>query len=85
MFYIKLKGHVIAFKDNAFYRLAKYALIHPHYVYISGRDEINIFDQTTCENIEIREVGVRDYRTSFYPCNDSASLFKVCQLLKKGG
>lgn len=85
MYYIKLRGQVIAFRDEGFYRLAKYAMIHPQYVYIRGRDEINIFDHRSCENTEIRKVGVRDYRTAFHPCKDSASLFKVCQLIHKGG
>lgn len=83
MHYLKLYGEVIAFKGEAMYNVARFAMLYPANVLQVGGDRFRVMalDMRATEIVKISE---REYTTQIAPCRDAASLFKVCQLLKKG-
>lgn len=85
MHFLKVCGKVIAFRNEDFYNLARYVMIYPGKVYKNSSTSYTIYNVLSGKTTEIIKAGVRDYRTSFYPCRDSASLFFVCEMIVKRG
>ena len=85
MFFLKVCGKVVAFRDEEFYNLARYAMIYPGKVYKNNSTSYTIYNVLSGQSTEVRKIGVKDFRTSFYPCRDSASLFTVCEMIVKRG
>ena len=75
---------MIAFSDPVVYHLARYAITFPDNVYKRVSGGYTVYNHREGKPIDVIKTGVREYRIGYYPTNDAASLYKVCQTIKGG-
>lgn len=84
LLYLKIGEAVVAFSDPVVYDVARYAVTFKENVYKRSGGGFTVFNHRTATPTDVIKTGVREYRISFYPSPDAASLYRVCKLLSGG-